>query len=729
MKAFLSRGKKHLPAYGLFILLALGMTFPLIFHSSDHLPSDLGDPLYNVWAMAWNAHQLSEGGQGFWDANIFYPHHGTLLYADYIFALSLLHAPLAAFSGNVIFAYNILFIFSFFLSALGMYHLVFHLSGSKTGAVMAGIIFAFFPYRFAHISHLELLYSAWMPFCLLFLHKFIENLSWKSLFGAGALLVIQALSCAYYGVHLALFAGLFILFFASSEKLLFKKAFWLKIGAVSLFVCILLAPFFYPYLKVHGQMEFARSLNIVKFYSAQLQHFLAVPPWNLVWGKITGSLGAQEWQLYPGLVPVLLAVGLFFRRRRHPAGGPEEKRRNSAPIFYLETVLLAWLLSLGPVIRCSDRELFPGPYRILYNWVPGFRGLRVPSRFAVIMMLGLAVLSGLALARWLGRQRRTGWRICVPILLAGMALAEYASFPIPLARVNVGSQIPPIYSLVKEIPQESPLIEFPIPPRGLGKSREALYIYYSTYHWRRLVNGYSGYIPPAYVAIGEAMEGFPSEPTFRLLRNLGVEYVLVHTGWFLSEEGKRIVTGLKDFTDQAGCLAAMEGDYLYRLLPAQKTQDEGIGDIIAGKEQWKAASNVNWEQTRLAFDGRPETGWSTGRPQRPGDYFLLDLGSLCKVRRLEMSLSGRPLDFPRGYLLEGSVDGNNWTSLNENRFSFPELDPATIEDYSKYQLVVSFPDSEVRYLRMRLTRGHERRPWSIQEIVCRGESTGTVSSR
>jgi len=726
MKNLFRNWLEHFPAWLLFLLLSLGMTFPLLLHLDDHLPSDLGDPLYNVWAMAWNTHKLTSGLKGFWDANIFYPHHGTLLYADYLFALSLLGAPVVALSGNPILAYNILFIFSFFLSALGMYYLVHHLTGSRAAAVISGLIFAFFPYRFAHISHLELLYSAWMPFCFLWLHKFFENRSYRNLFGLGAFLLLQALSCAYYGLYLIFFASIFILFFAIERSLLLKKDFWQKMGILIVFCFITLVPFFFPYLKVHQRMMFARSLNFVKYYSAQLQHFLSVPPWNVIWGGMGGSAGAQEWQLYPGIIPVILTAYFLTRRKKvtdsekpdiSSQGSIHGWRQKNAWKFYLLISILALLLAFGPVIQFFDRELFVGPYWLLYNWIPGFQGLRVPSRLVVIMMLGISVLSGMAIANFIRKRRSLKMRILVPFLLGGLLLADYLSIPLPLAGVHVKDEIPPIYSFLKNLPENTSLLELPIPARGLGKSKEALYIYYSIFHWKRLVNGYSGYIPPGYIIIGEAMENFPSQKTFSLLQNLNVDYLLIHTEWFLSDKAKETVSQLKNFENHLECIAASQGDYLYRLIP-QKTQDKKFLRPVGEKQKWTALSNANPSQTEKAFDGNNETGWSTGRPQQEGDYFLLDFGSVYEIKKIEISLSRRPLDYPRGYRLEGSSDGKKWNLLSEDSSSFPDLNFSMIEDYSKYKMEISFPSSEVRYLRMTLTLSHRNRAWSIQEIIC-----------
>jgi len=725
------KSSRHGPAVLLFALLSLGMTYPLVLHLGNRIPSDLGDPLYTAWVLAWDFHKLGAGLVGLWDANIFYPHHGTLLYADSLLGLAFLAAPLLALGVPLVPAYNILFLLSFFLAGLSMYCLVFHLAKSRAAAVLAGFIFAFFPYRFAHISHLELLSMAWMPFCLLFLHKFFERPTYKNLFAAAAFFIFQAMSCAYYGVHLAVVVSLFIPYFAWRTRLFLKASFWAKIGLFGVCSLAVLGPLFYPYIRVHRQMLFVRSLSIIQFYSAQLQHFLAVPPWNAIWGGLTSSLGAQEWQLYPGILPIFLAAVLFVLRPKSTpmtAGTIPGQRRLSDKLslqFYGLMALFAFLLSLGPAIQIFNKVILPGPYKLLYSWVPGFQGLRVPSRLSVVMMLALAVLSGFGAARWVERTKSSWAKTAVPLILGGLLVADFLSVPIPLAQMDSPGRVPAVYSAVKELPEGAALIELPIPQRGQAKSREALYLYYSAYHWKKLVNGYSGYIPPGYTIIGEAMTAFPSAPTFKLLRDLQVDFVLVHTEWFMSGEGKRVKAELENFPGQVNLLTAAEGDYLYQLVAQPKQeQKEGALVEVGDKRKWTASSNCKSDEAKLAFDGDSETGWSTGRPQREGDYFLLDLGESLQVQELDLSLNKKPLDYLRGYRLEGSEDGRAWQALSENCFYFPELAAGMIEDYSKYRVEISFEPCRVRYLRLTSTLEHKNRPWSIQEIVCRGDKTG-----
>lgn len=558
----------------MYILMTLVMTYPLVLHLGDHVPSDRGDPLYNVWAMAWTHHQAAAGFPDFWDANIFWPHDRALLYADHIVALSAFAAPLVLLTGNIIAAYNLLFLGSFVLCGVGMYLLVRALTASPAAAFAAGLVYAFFPYRFAHISHLELLAFGWIPLFLLAAHRIVERpRSWKPYAAAGLLFVLQALSCAYYGVFLAFFAVLFFLYFGLSRGLLRIPAFWLR-SAVAAGVCALaLGPLFLPYVGAHGEMRFGRGVEEVAAHSARPGHFISVPPWSFLWGRLFGTPGQQEAQLYPGLVlALLLVLGTAMAAWEIRHGYGDLRRRTGDPGasreivgFHVMAAALAAILALGPTLTIAGRVL-PGPYRLLYRWFPGFSGLRAPNRLIVLTMTSLCVLAGFAMASQLGRLRGPGTARGLTALVAVLILTDYAAFPIPLAGVAPPSEFPPVYSVLRELPGRV-VLEFPMPKLGLGRSQDAMYMYYSTAHWKRLVNGYSGYTPPDYYAVREAMDDFPSPEGFKILRGLEVDYLIIHTGGFRADYGRMADEAMAGFERDARLIGRYGGECLYEIRP------------------------------------------------------------------------------------------------------------------------------------------------------------------
>jgi len=787
-----SFGRWDAAAVLLFALASIVFTYPLAAHLSDHVPGDPHDSLYTLYALSYDYRVL--GGEGsILGANIFYPNQGTLFYGVPLFGLALIGAPIRLFSRNPVLLFNILFLSSFFLCGAGLYFLARRLTDSRPAALLGGLVFAFFPYRFAHISHLEILYFAWIPFCLLFMHRFFEKASWGNAVGMAVFFILQVLCCAYYGAFFALFAFLFVVYYAAKTGFWKTGRFWSRAAVFAALCLAVLGPYFYSFIKLHQGMRFLRPRWEVELFSAQLQNFLAVPPWNRLWGGLTGGLGGHEWQLYPGLVPLVLFV-LYWRSIRHEALSAEPRGRparrsplwriwdainavvvlstvflaatpgfkavaagvkisgrrlqdpltlliislvgrclfdgrirgrihrvlqtaGTAPKYYTAAVVAAGALSFGPSVRIFGRKILTGPYEWVYRWVPGFQSLRASSRFTVVVMLGLAVLSAMAAARFLNRMPARRRMVAVGIL-ATVVLLEYFSVPIPLSSVPLGREVPAIYAVVAALPAEATLVELPMPTRDNEEWRESWPVYYSIYHWKRLVNGYSGYSPPAYRVVREAMQEFPSKSAFDLLESLEVGYVLVRTRDFDAAKREDFFRRMLQHRQRADPVADADGFSLYKILPwyeAHRPAENPLR-LVGDKRLWTGRAGLNSVTVGRAFDGNPATFWTTGYPQQKGDFLTIDLGRVETFERIDLRLQSEPLDYPRNFSVEASPDGAAWTPLDAGRNSFPLLTKRTVEDFSAYKTIASRVPGEARYLRITITESHPTRHWSVAEV-------------
>ena len=131
---------------------------------------------------------------------------------------------------------------------------------------------------------------------------------------------------------------------------------------------------------------------------------------------------------------------------------------------------------------------------LLYKFFPGFSGLRVPSRVIIMAAAALSVLAAFGAARILGRFNGPMKKAAIAAVLSAMILLESASMPVPAPSIAVGNEIPEVYKWLGSHKGDSAVLELP-----MGDTRnDVKYVYYSTYHWKPLVNGYSGYSPPAY---------------------------------------------------------------------------------------------------------------------------------------------------------------------------------------------------------------------------------------
>ena len=135
-----------------------------------------------------------------------------------------------------------------------MFVLVERLTRNRAAAVIAGIIFAFAPYRFDHYMHMELQWTVWVPWALWAVHRTIESGRWLHGLQAGLFVALQMLSSVYYGVFLAtllpLVAGLLLLSLPRSQALRAFGALALG-GVAAAIVCSLYA---LPYLAASRQV-------------------------------------------------------------------------------------------------------------------------------------------------------------------------------------------------------------------------------------------------------------------------------------------------------------------------------------------------------------------------------------------------------------------------------------------------------------------------------------------
>jgi hypothetical protein len=789
-----SRGRRlDAAALAAFLAASILLTWPVAARIGSQVPGDPHDTLYTLYAMSWSYRVLAGTGT-LGDANIFAPHRGVLFYGDPLFGLVLLGAPVRLLTKNPVLLFNILFLLSFVLCAGGAYALARRLTGSRPAALLAGLIFAFCPYRFAHIGHLEILYFAWIPLTLLFLHRLFERPSWINALGASLAFVMQVLSCAYYGAFLAIFAAGLAIHEAVRMGFWRKPRLWGRPAAAAALGAALLALYMWPILQVHSRMLLIRARWEVEHYSAQLQHYLAVPPWNRVWGGLLGWLGGVEWQLFPGLTAVALSLWAWSRLKRRasalPLSPPVDHlrifytlwngmnwalvllvgflalrpglssmvlgikvtgRRIEDPLtllilsfvvrlivdgrcrgrlgrlfraanpparYYAAAGALAFLLSFGPTIRVFGRKILPGPYAWVYEWFPGFQGLRAASRFSVLLMLSLAVFSAYAVAGWL--KSRPGSRR--PWVVAGLAvliMAEAWSVPLPMTPIPLGPQIPAIYKSVASLPAAAVLVEMPMPSRDDEEWKDAWPVYYSIYHWKKLVNGYSGYAPPAYRIVREAMQGFPSKASFDLLEGLGIGYVLAHVEAMPAERKPVFLRRMTRHRHRAEPLAEAEGSILYRVLPwaDAHTAPEPALHPVGDKRLWRGRSRLNRDTIGRAIDGDPETFWTTGYPQQKGDFVEIDLGRVEQFRRVVLRQQSRPLSFPRNFLVEVSMDRLVWRELDFGRNYFPILKAGRVEDFSSYESVVARAPAEARYVRITLSESLlSGRHWAISEL-------------
>jgi hypothetical protein len=185
----------------IFVALTAVMTFPQVLRMSDGV-HDPGDPLMVTWVLAWVAHQLPNAPAHIFDANIFYPERNTLAYSETLLVPGMLAAPLHWLGVAPILVYNLVFLSGFALSGVGVALLVRRLTGNTGAAIVAGIVFAFPPYRIDHYAHLQLQQTQFIPLAMWAFHRLLDSGRLRDGVLLGVCTACQMLSCMYYGLFL-----------------------------------------------------------------------------------------------------------------------------------------------------------------------------------------------------------------------------------------------------------------------------------------------------------------------------------------------------------------------------------------------------------------------------------------------------------------------------------------------------------------------------------------------
>jgi hypothetical protein len=323
-------------AAALYLVAAVVVTWPLATVIDSEIAWDMGDPLFNSWVLMWTGGQVLSFLSGdlsamnrFWDGNIFYPEPLTIAFSEHLVPQMVQALPVLAATDNVVLAYNLLFLSTFVLSGLGVFLLVRSLTGSATAGFVAGLAFAFAPYRIAQFSHLQVLSSQWMPFVLYGYRRYFETGRRAPLIGGTSALVLQNLSCGYYLLFFAPFVALYVIYeMASRGRLGDWKMWrtWIVTGALALAVTY---PFLDPYFEVRKSGDVGvRDAGEIIMFSADTHAFATASGWSWLWAERLPGLPRPEGEGFPGVAIALLAfVGVGAGTLR----AMREGRKSAAP--------------------------------------------------------------------------------------------------------------------------------------------------------------------------------------------------------------------------------------------------------------------------------------------------------------------------------------------------------------------------------------------------------------
>jgi len=561
------------------LLLALALVFlqPALAGLDTRLVGGGGDAALECWTLCWNAHFLTGGAPSLFNANICHPEPLSLAYADHLFAQSLAFLPLYRLTGNQVLAFNLLLLLTLALNGFGAWLCGRLLGLSRPAALLAAVLFAFYPNRLFEVSHLHILSSQWLPFSFYFLLRFLRRE--RGGFGTLAGFTICSLLAVLSSFYQALFW--FVLLLVTLAVSLATRRLGLRrlglLAAAGLVIVSVTIPFARPYFEVSERFGVVRSLENNLDNSARPADFLEAPGNGLLYGR---SDSTHQRPLFPGLLFILLlvagAAALLLRGRGNGRQPPDR-----AWLILLITGATALILCFGPAWPLGggeERRLLPLPYSLFYHFVPGIKGLRVPARLILLFHFCGALIAAYGAERLFRRLRPSPARAAT---LVACAVAFIEAVPARAIQAPLPSDrnVPPVYRALQQMPEDTVLLELP----NHEEYYQFLPIYYSTLHFRPLANGRSGIIPPATRTLFRLID--PQRPAglgpafLDHALQTGINTILLHRSWDTPRTNRSITARLRSL----GCVEPIgdfgNSDQLYRIV-AHKGAEQDVVPIV-----------------------------------------------------------------------------------------------------------------------------------------------------
>lgn len=130
---------------------------------------------------------------------------------------------------------------------------------------------------------------------------------------------------------------------------------------------------------------------------------------------------------------------------------------------------------------------------------------------------------------------------------------------------------------------------------------------------------------------------------------------------------------------------------------------------LTNKRSWKFTTSHNPGKVYAAVDGNLRSRWDTGAFQKPGMWFGIELPEPMRVLGITLDTRGSNADYPRGYLVHFSKDGQNWGKpVAQGRGSQPITEIEMVN-----------PDP-TKYIRITQTGRSPSKYWSIHELSIKG---------
>jgi hypothetical protein len=348
-----------------FLAVTILMTWPMLPRLANGM-ADLWDAKLNARILQWDYAQTFRDPLDLFQLDFFHPSRYVLAFSENLYGVAVLGFPFHAAGASALAAYNALFLLGVFLSAVSAWALARYVTGDPIASAVAGMVYAFVPWRFSQIPHIQFQWGAFLCLLLLFLLRYLDV-------GRRADVVLFGICFgwnALCNVHYALFSGFLVATVLLLHALGDAPGRGRRIRTAVLAAVLgglAFLPFALGYRKASALYGMQRYMGELEAFSGRWADFLSAGDRNRLYGPLTSRWRAPEGDFFPGLVALgLAAIALSKLRRRRPAADegfppPRSPSRRAATRVLdgvLGVLLVLWVASLArPGLRVGPLHL------------------------------------------------------------------------------------------------------------------------------------------------------------------------------------------------------------------------------------------------------------------------------------------------------------------------------------------------------------------------------------
>jgi hypothetical protein len=572
------RAGVHIGVALAYLLSALVLLLPSLGDLQKSLGPGRGDPLLNVYFLEWGAHQMTKGLPDPWSPPFFYPTRRVLTFSDHLLGPAAAFLVLRRLGLTSAGAYNVLLLMTFVIGGWLAWWVLRRSGLSAAGAFVGGWVFVFTGYRWSAIGHYQVLRMQWIPGVLWTFDRLLERPTPGRAVAFLVFYVLHISGGAYLAVLIHLSLAVLLANRLLEDRASILDASRLRVWlSAALGALAALAVFYLPYLNSSIPLEARRSMDDLRLDGAVLASFVTPSQFGFD-RRLLPFLPAESARgaLFPGIAALLLmGVALAYERRRFARLSP---RALVLPLAGLAVGLIGLLLGdrvslaqqapgaigyglagYGVPLLCASAGLvlvgwglrrpqhaallptdlwrrgllasgavmtllcLPTFFAVAWQFLPGMRAMRVPTRAFALALFPMAFLVGVGWDRVTGLARLP-WRAFSVVILVGVLVESMPRLP-AWEPIPDAHGFPDYARWIAAHDEVKAYIELPL---GKRPHWEAVPMYLQTLHWRPLVNGYSAVLPPSFVEVARLCRPFPDPEGLAWLSERGVTHIVLH---------------------------------------------------------------------------------------------------------------------------------------------------------------------------------------------------------